>query len=64
MTFQIDTLVIVGVTLGILNVFININIFLSVVHLLVADLLWITYIYISMEKNSKKVSKTNNSRID
>jgi hypothetical protein len=34
------------------------------VHLLVADLLWITYIYISMEKNSKKVSKTNNSRID
>ena len=57
MTFQIDTLVIVGVTLGVLNVLININIFLSVVHLLVADLLWITYIYISMEKNSKKILK-------
>ena len=56
-TFQIDTLVIVGVTLGVLNVLININIFLSVVHLLVADLLWITYIYISMEKNSKKILK-------
>jgi hypothetical protein len=27
------------------------------VHLLVADLLWITYIYISMEKNAKKILK-------
>ena len=53
-TNQIKILVISGVTLGVLNVFININIFLSVVHLLVADLLWITYIYISMEKNHKK----------
>ena len=53
-TNQIKLLVISGVTLGVLNVFININIFLSVVHLLVADLLWITYIYISMEKNHKK----------
>ena len=49
-TSQIRILVIVGVTLGVLNVLININIFFSVVHLLVADLLWITYIYISMEK--------------
>ena len=56
-TNQIKILVISGVTLGVLNVFININIFLSVVHLLVADLLWITYIYISMEKNSKKILK-------
>jgi len=54
-TSQIRILVIVGVTLGVLNVFININIFLSVVHLLVADLLWITYIYKSMEKSSKKL---------
>ena len=38
-TNQIKILVIIGVTLGVLNVFININIFLSVVHLLVADLL-------------------------
>ena len=53
-TNQIKLLVISGVTLGVLNVFININIFLSVVHLLVADLLWITYIYISMDKNHKK----------
>ena len=53
-TNQIKILVISGVTLGVLNVFININIFLSVVHLLVADLLWITYIYISMDKNHKK----------
>ena len=53
-TNQIKLLVISGVTLGVLNVFININIFLSVVHLLVADLLWITYIYISMDKNYKK----------
>ena len=53
-TNQIKLLVISGVTLGVLNVFININIFLSVVHLLVADLLWITYIYISMEKNHKQ----------
>ena len=53
-TNQIKILVIIGVTLGVLNVFININIFLSVVHLLVADLLWITYIYTSMQKSYKK----------
>ena len=53
-TSQIRILVIVGVTLGVLNVLININIFFSVVHLLVADLLWITYIYISMEKTRDK----------
>ena len=53
-TNQIKILVIIGVTLGVLNVFININIFLSVMHLLVADLLWITYIYTSMQKSYKK----------
>ena len=53
-TNQIKILVIIGVTLGVLNVFININIFLIVVHLLVADLLWITYIYTSMQKSYKK----------
>ena len=64
MTFQIDTLVIVGVTLGVLNVLININIFLSVVHLLVADLLWITYIYKTLEKSTKVLEISNNSSID
>ncbi len=60
----IKVLVTLGVSLGILNVLININIFLSIVHLLTADLLWITYIYISMEKNPQKLQTTNNSTID
>lgn len=63
-TNQIKILVIIGVTLGVLNVFININIFLSVVHLLVADLLWITYIYTSMQKSYKKSLNQNNFYID
>ena len=48
--FAIDTsiikvLVIVGVILGVLNVVSNIILPLSILHLLLADLLWITYVY-------------------
>ncbi len=53
--FAIDTsiikvLVIVGVILGVLNVVSNIILPLSILHLLLADLLWITYVYKSVEK--------------
>ncbi|MDB4823452.1 COX15/CtaA family protein [Acidimicrobiia bacterium] len=63
-TFEIKSLVILGVALGILNVLMNINIFLSVIHLLIADLLWITYIYKSLEKSYQFEIRTNNSTID
>ena len=43
-------LVIVAVTLGVLNVLSNIVLLLSIFHLAIADLLWITYIYVSMDK--------------
>ena len=51
--FAIDTsiikvLVIVGVILGVLNVVSNIILPLSILHLLLADLLWITYVYLSL----------------
>ncbi len=49
-TRNIKVLVILGAFLGVLNVFSNIILPLSVLHLLVADLLWITYIYMSAEK--------------
>jgi heme A synthase len=53
--FAIDTsiikvLVIVGVILGVLNVVSNIILPLSILHLLLADLLWITYVYKAVEK--------------
>jgi len=53
--FAIDTsiikvLVIIGVILGVLNVVSNIILPLSILHLLLADLLWITYVYKSVEK--------------
>ena len=53
--FAIDTsiikvLVIFGVILGVLNVVSNIILPLSILHLLLADLLWITYVYKSVEK--------------
>ena len=53
--FTIDTsiikvLVIVGVILGVLNVVSNIILPLSILHLLLADLLWITYVYKAVEK--------------
>ena len=46
----IKVLVIVGVILGVLNVVSNIILPLSILHLLLADLLWITYVYKSVEK--------------
>ena len=46
----IKVLVIVGVILGVLNVVSNIILPLSILHLLLADLLWITYIYKAAEK--------------
>ena len=53
--FAIDTsiikvLVIVGVILGVLNVVSNIILPLSILHLLLADLLWIIYVYKAVEK--------------
>ena len=49
-TSTIKVLVIVGVILGVLNVVSNIILPLSILHLLLADLLWITYVYKSVEK--------------
>ena len=46
--FQI--LVFIAVILGVLNVLSNILLLLSILHLAIADLLWITYIYVSMDK--------------
>ena len=46
----LQLLVIVAVTLGVLNVLSNIVVLLSIFHLAIADLLWITYIYVSMDK--------------
>jgi cytochrome c oxidase assembly protein subunit 15 len=48
-------LVIIAVTLGLLNVLSNIVILLSIFHLAIADLLWITYIYVSMDKLKNKL---------
>ncbi len=55
--FAIDTsiikvLVIFGVILGVLNVVSNIILPLSILHLLLADLLWITYVYKAVEKGT------------
>ena len=46
--FQI--LVFIAVILGVLNVLSNILLLLSILHLAIADLLWITYIYVSIDK--------------
>lgn len=46
----LQLLVIVAVILGVLNVLSNIVLLLSIFHLAIADLLWITYIYVSMDK--------------
>ena len=46
----LQLLVIVAVTLGVLNVLSNIVLLLSIFHLAIADLLWISYIYVSMDK--------------
>ena len=54
----LKTLVLIVASLGVINVFININIVFSVLHLFFADLLWCLYIYANMEKsyNTKKES--------
>ena len=49
-SYIIKFLIIVGVILGVLNVFSNIILPLSILHLLLADLLWITYVYKSIKK--------------
>ena len=50
----LQLLVLIAVTLGILNVLSNIILLLSIFHLAIADLLWITYIYVSMDKIKNK----------
>ena len=63
-TIEIKALVVLGFGLGVLNVLMNINILLSIIHLLTADLLWITYIYKTLEKSTKVKESVNNSTID
>ena len=53
--FNINTnflkfLVFAAIFLGVTNVLSNIVLFLSIFHLAMADLLWITYIYVSLDK--------------
>ena len=50
-TQSIKLLIYTGVALGTLNVVSNIILPLSILHLLLADLLWITYIYKSAKKS-------------
>ena len=45
-------MVLVAVTLGVVNVLSNIWLPLNVLHLAIADFLWITHIYVSIEKTS------------
>jgi len=47
---NIKLLIFLGVFLGVLNVVSNIILPLSILHLLIADLLWIVYVYLSAEK--------------
>ena len=47
---NIKLLIFLGVFLGVLNVVSNIILPLSILHLLIADLLWIVYVYKSAEK--------------
>ncbi len=49
-TKNIKLFIVLGVLLGVLNVVSNIILPLSILHLLVADLLWIVYVYKSAEK--------------
>ena len=53
--FNINTnflkfLIFSAIFLGVINVLSNIVLFLSIFHLAMADLLWITYIYVSLDK--------------
>jgi len=49
-TKNIKLLILLGVLLGVSNVISNIILPLSILHLLMADLLWILYVYKSAEK--------------
>ena len=49
-TKNIKLLILSGVLLGVLNVVSNIILPLSILHLLIADLLWIVYVYKSAQK--------------
>ena len=49
-TRNIKILILLGVFIGVLNVVSNIILPLSILHLLIADLLWIVYVYKSAEK--------------
>ncbi len=49
-TSLMRTLILITIFLGITNVLLNLVLLLSIIHLASADLLWITYIYVSMEK--------------
>ncbi len=59
--FDINTnflkfLIFSAVFLGVANVLSNIVLFLSIFHLALADLLWITYIYVSLDKAKNNLS--------
>ena len=43
--------------IGILNVFLNINIVLSILHLFLADILWLIYIYANIKSEINIGSK-------
>jgi heme A synthase len=55
-TKSLKLMVLVAVTLGVVNVLSNIWLPLSVFHLAIADFLWITYIYVSIEKTRNNLS--------
>ena len=52
-TKNIKLLVLIGVFLGVLNVLSNIILALSILHLLIADILWVLYVY----KNAEKINE-------
>ena len=46
---QLQTLILIAVFLGVINVLSNIVLPLSILHLAIADFLWISYIYVSID---------------
>ena len=51
----LKTFVIIAVLLGVLNVISNIILPLSILHLAIADFLWISYIYVSIDLSKNKL---------
>ncbi len=51
----LKTFIIVAVSLGVLNVLSNIVLPLSILHLAIADFLWISYIYVSIDLAKNKL---------